>query len=223
MNQTIIQVPSVILPLIPDWLLFTGTETEGIDDLLEHTSVEFEVKHLQEKQIHITAMEVIGVTLTGAIVGGPFTIGEAVVGTVSGAGGVVIGQGATWILVASSVGIFVAGDVVAGVVSGAFINGGLVVVSGVPGNMQCWVELSPYLTTTTNLYWSAIGGGGNFLAPTAPHIEVGTGLSLAVHTIMLPWQIHSEYARLVIQTPIAADLPLSYWGLQAMVCGQGGA
>lgn len=222
MNLTIVQVPSVILPSIPDWLLFTGTETESIDDLIEHTSIEFEVKYLKEKQIHITAMEIIGVTLTGGIVGGPFTIGEAVVGATSGAVGVVIAQGATWITVANSVGIFVAADVVAGVVSGAFIDGGLVVVSGTPGNLQCWVELSPYPTTTTNLYWSAIGGGGGpVFPPTTPHIEVGTGLSLAVHTIMLPWQIHSDWARLVIHTPVAADLPLALWTCQAMICGKG--
>lgn len=222
MNLTIVQRPSVILPAIPDWLQFTGTETEAIDDLLEHTSIEFsEVKYLQEKQIHITATEVIAVVLNGAIVGGPFIIGEAVVGATSGAVGVVIAQGATWITVANSVGVFIAADVVAGVTSGAFINGGLVVVSGTPGNLWCWVELSPYPTTTTNLYWSAIGGGGGFMVPTAPHIEVGTGISLAIHTIILPWAIHSEWARLVIQTPVAADLPGAYWAVQAIISGRG--
>jgi len=153
MNQTILQVPSVILPTIPDWLQFVGTETEAVDDLVEHTSIEFEVKYLRDKTIHISAVEVVA--------------------------------------------------------------------AGIPGNLWCWVELSPYPTTISAAYWAAIGGGGGFIVPTAPLIEVGTGVTGTIHTIILPWNIHSEFARLVIQTPVAAGLPLAYWAVQAIICGQG--
>lgn len=153
MNLIVIQRPSIILPAIPDWTAFLGTETEAIDDLVEHTSIEFEVKYLQEKMIHISALEAVGV--------------------------------------------------------------------GVPGNLLCWVELSPYLTTTSADYWAAIGGGGGVFPPTAPHVEVGTGVNGAIHTIILPWAIHSENARVVIQTPVAAALPLAFWVVQAMICGKG--
>jgi len=100
----------------------------------------------------------------------------------------------------------------------------------VPGNLWCWVELSPYPSAnssywpaflpTTTAYWAAIGGGGGAIVPTAPHIEV-SGLAglpgTLIHTILLPWTIHSPWARLVIQTPVAAALPSAYWIIQAMI------
>ena len=62
-SSTVVQVPSIILPTV--WAV--GTETETIDDLVEHTSIEFPVEFLQEKQIHIVATEVA----LGAVVPGP--------------------------------------------------------------------------------------------------------------------------------------------------------
>ncbi len=101
-----------------------------------------------------------------------------------------------------------------------------VVVAGVPGNLNCWIELSP-LPSANNLMWpaplpfnpaawAAIGGGGGALAPVAPVIEVGTGVNATVHTILIPWAIHSAWARLVIQTPVAATPLTAYWILQAV-------
>ena len=52
--SVILQIGSIILPRV--WSV--GTETEDIDDLVEHTSVEFPVEYLQEKTVHITATEV---------------------------------------------------------------------------------------------------------------------------------------------------------------------
>jgi len=91
-------------------------------------------------------------------------------------------------------------------------------VVGSPGPLWAWVELSPYLTTMTGLYWAAVGGGGGTQAPTIPTIINGTGTSLTVQTTMLSWTMHSEYARLVIATP--APSATAVWLVQAMMSGK---
>lgn len=93
-----------------------------------------------------------------------------------------------------------------------------VVVALLPGPLWCWVEISPYLTTTSAAYWAAIGGGGGAIIPTAPLIEAGTGVNGTVHTMILPWQIHSPYARIVIQTPVPGAA--AGWIVQVMFSGQ---
>ena len=150
----VIQVPWIILPTF----VVLGTEVETINDLVEHTSLEFQVEYLQEKMVHIIATEVV--------------------------------------------------------------------VAGVPGNLNCWIELSP-LPSVNNLMWpaplpfnpaawGAIGGGGGiFLPPTAPVLEVGTGVNAVIHPILIPWEIHSAWARLVVQTPVSATPLTAYWILQA--------
>ena len=143
------QVPSIILPTV--WSL--GTETETVANLLEHTSLEFSVDHLQEKMVFILATEIV--------------------------------------------------------------------VFGVPGNLNCWVELSPVLSTTSALYWAAIGGGGGARPPAAPTIEVAIGVNVTVHTILIPWSVHSPFARLVIQTPVAAAPATAFWVIQAIITGKG--
>lgn len=140
-----VQVPSIILPQV--WEV--GTETEIINDLVEHTSIDIPVEQLQEKIIHVFATEVV--------------------------------------------------------------------VAGVPGNLWLWVELSPVPSATSTVYWAAIGGGGGALVPVAPTIEVATGVDGTVHTLTLPWSIHSAYARLVVQTPVAAALPAAFWMVQCLV------
>lgn len=140
-----IQVPSIILPQL--WAV--GTETEVINDLVEHTSIDIPIEQLQEKLIHIFATEVV--------------------------------------------------------------------VAGVPGNLWLWVELSPVSSLTSTVYWAAIGGGGGALVPVVPTIEVGTGVDGTVHTLTLPWAIHSPYARLVVQTPVAAALPAAFWVVQCLI------
>ena len=163
MPPVIQQVPSIILPIVHP----IGIETEDIDDLVEHTSLEFPVEYLQEKQIHITATEVA------------------------------------------------------------------LAPAAVPGNLWCWIELSPYPSAnspywpfpypTATAYWAAIGGGGGAIVPTAPLIET-SGLAGAagtlIHTIILPFSIHSPWCRVVLQTPVAAALPAAYWVVQVMVSGK---
>lgn len=139
-----VQFPSVVLPTVAP----LGTEVEAVNDDLEHTSLEFPTEFMQEKEIHITAVEAI-----------------------------------------------------------AF---------GVPGNLWCWIELSPVISTTSAVYWAAIGGGGGALVPLAPHIEVATGVNLAVHSIILPWAIYSPVARLVVQTPVPAVPMTAFWQIQSI-------
>lgn len=153
----IVQVPWIILPT----LVVLGTETETVNDLVEHTSIEFPVEYLQEKEIHILATEVV--------------------------------------------------------------------IAGAPGNLQCWVELSP-LPSINNLmwpfplpatatYWGAIGGGGGAIAPIAPLVEAATGVNATVHGILIPWAIHSAWARLVVQTPVAATPATAFWIVQVIFSG----
>jgi len=155
--MAVIQPPSIILPILSP----LGTERETVNDLVEHTSIEFPVEFLQEKEIHIIAAEVV--------------------------------------------------------------------VAGVPGNLECWVELSPFPTINSlywpaplpalAAYWAAIGGGGGALAPIAPMVEVATGVTGTVHSILIPWAIHSVWARLVIQTPVSATPATAFWIVQAIFSG----
>jgi len=157
------QAAGIILPDVSAQPFILGTETETIDDLVEHTSIEFATEYLQNKEVHIYAQEVA-------------------------------------------------------------------LAAVVPGNLLCWIELSPYPSAFSNYwpspnpistaYWAAIGGGGGAIAPTAPLTEVsglGGAAGTLVHTIILPWAIHSPWARLVVQTPVAAALPNAYWILQCMI------
>jgi len=95
-----------------------------------------------------------------------------------------------------------------------------IVAAGVPGNLWYWVEQSPYLSTSTSAYWTAIGGGGGALTPVDPAIEVATGTLYTVHTMSLAWTIHSPYIRVVVRTPIAATPTTDYWMLQVLVAGK---
>jgi len=94
-----------------------------------------------------------------------------------------------------------------------------IVVAGTPGNLWCWVELSPVDSDTSTAYWAAIGGGGGALAPTSPVIEVGTGTNGTIHTLIIPWTSHSAYARLIVQTP--SPSATAYWAVQAIFSGKG--
>ena len=106
----------------------------------------------------------------------------------------------------------------------------IVPVAGAPGNLWCWVELSPYPSANNNVwpsplpsattYWAAIGGGGGALAPVAPLVEAGLGVNAQVHGIILPWTIHSLWTRVVLQTPVAHAT--SFWVVQVTISGKGG-
>lgn len=101
------------------------------------------------------------------------------------------------------------------------------IVAGIPGNLLCWIELSPYPSTITTALWAAIGGGGGinpvtllpYIPPVAPYVEVATGIHQTPHTIMLPWSIHMPYARLVVQTPVSATPATAFWMIQAYIEG----
>jgi hypothetical protein len=102
-----------------------------------------------------------------------------------------------------------------------------VVAAGVPGPLNVWVELSPWPSAnsifwplplpTSTLFWAAIGCGGGALAPTAPYIEVGTGVNLTPHGIMIPFNEYSYWMRVVVQTP--AIVATAYWVVQVIVSG----
>lgn len=140
---------------------------EVVDDIAEHTSVEFVTEYVQDKIIYIMAIEMPAVGMVG-----------------------------------------------------------------VPGNLNCWVEISPTPSVNTvyyalplvasNLWWSAIGGGGGALPPVAPAIEGALGVSLTIHTFSLPWVLHSNYVRLVVQTPVAPapGALTAYWIVSAIYAGK---
>lgn len=96
-----------------------------------------------------------------------------------------------------------------------------IVAAGVPGPLWAWVELSPVPTTSSGAYWYAIGGGGGTLAPIAPVIIAPTGVNLTVHTFSIPWTMHSAYARLCVQTPVAGTPLTAFWTVQAIFTGKG--
>ena len=93
-----------------------------------------------------------------------------------------------------------------------------VVAAGVPGVLNCWVELSPVLTTLLGAYWGAIGGGGGAMPALSPVVEVGVGVNGRVHNILIPWTMNSPFARLVIQTPV--PVATAFWLVQALVYGE---
>jgi len=95
-----------------------------------------------------------------------------------------------------------------------------VVVAGTPGNLWCWVELSPVDSDTSTAYWSAIGGGGGALTPLSPVIEAGTGVNGTVHTFTLSWTTHSAYARIIVQTP--SPSATAFWAVQCIVAAKSG-
>ncbi len=93
-----------------------------------------------------------------------------------------------------------------------------VVTAGIPGPLNCWIELSPYLSTFSTGWWTAIGGGGGAVPPVTPVIEVGAGVDGRVHGIIIPWVLHSPYFRLVVQTP--APVATATWTVQAVITGK---
>lgn len=95
-----------------------------------------------------------------------------------------------------------------------------VLSAGVPGNLWVWVELSPYESPDATAYWAAIGGGGGALAPVAPTVLVATGVNGTEHTAILPWTIHSEWARVVVQTPVPGPAT-AIWAVQVYISGKG--
>lgn len=144
--MTLIQVPVIILPTVAP----LGTETELIDDALNHVSLEpiaedggSIVQHLYEKTAFVFAQEIV--------------------------------------------------------------------VAGIPGNLQIWIEESPYPSIITPSFWGTLG---------VPVIIVGTGVNGTIHTVPIHWNGYSPYIRAVAQTPIPAVA--AAWAVQIILAGQGG-
>lgn len=107
----------------------------------------------------------------------------------------------------------------------------IIPVGGNPGQLHCWIELSiwPTVNTTTLLwpsplpasatYWAAIGGGGGAVPPIAPDIITATGVSTTVQNLLMPFDTHSMWCRVVLQTPVPHAT--SYWVTQVLVSGKG--
>ena len=95
-----------------------------------------------------------------------------------------------------------------------------IVVAGIPGGLQIWVEESPYPSIVSAAFWGAIGGGGGAFPPIAPNILAGTGVNLAIHTLPIHWNTHSPYIRVVVQTPVPAAA--AAWAVQLIFCGKEG-
>jgi len=107
----------------------------------------------------------------------------------------------------------------------------MIPVAGNPGNLDCWVELSPWPTanTTTQLwptplpastaYWTAIGGGGGAVPPVAPDTIVATGVSTTGQGVLIPFTMHSMWCRVVLQT--TAPHATSFWVTQVLISGKG--
>ncbi len=153
----ILQVPSIILPEV--WVI--GSEQEAVNDVLAHTSIEFDVSYLHDKTIQIWATEIL-----------PF--------------------------------------------------------GGVPGPLWAWVELSPVSSTFNPAYWAAIGGGGGIqvggvpvIVPLVPVVEAAAPVHLRVHGIILPFGIHSGFARLVVWVPVAMAPAAAFWSIQAVFSAKG--
>ena len=91
-----------------------------------------------------------------------------------------------------------------------------IVAVGAPGNLLCWIEIS-----SNGVTWGAIGGGGGVLPAIVPIVEVGIGVNLTIHEILLPWAIHSVYCRIVAQCPVNAGLPGDFWAVQGWLEGKG--
>lgn len=152
-----LQIPSIILPR--SYAAGTGSlaSTETIADITEHTSIEFPVEFLQEKNIFITATELA------------------------------------------------------------------LAPAAIPRPLWYWVELSPY-PSANNTYWpEPYPISAAYWAPIAtPSIEVSLLAGAAgfiTHPLMLPWSIHSPWARVVLQTPVPAALPTAYWVVQVLFVG----
>ncbi len=101
----------------------------------------------------------------------------------------------------------------------AFVFAQEIVVAGLPGALNIWVEQSPYPTTVSGLYWSAIGGGGGFLPPVVFDTINGIGVNGTVHGLGIPWNTHAPYYRIVVQTPVPAAG--AFWAVQVLLAGRG--
>lgn len=92
----------------------------------------------------------------------------------------------------------------------AFVYAQEIVAAGVPGDLQIWVEESPYPSTIIGTFWAQLA---------VPAVIVGTGVNLTIHTIPIHWNVYSPYIRLVAQTPVL--VATAVWAVQIIYCGQG--
>lgn len=104
-----------------------------------------------------------------------------------------------------------------------------IVFAGVPGNLDVWIEMSPYPTANSTrwpapypasaMYWAARGGGGGFLPPVAPEITIaGTGVNLTPHGGYFPCPDYTYFARVCCQT--LAPVATAFWTVQILISGR---
>ncbi len=91
-----------------------------------------------------------------------------------------------------------------------FVSATEVVAAGVPGNLNVWIEISPYPTSVSVLYWAILG---------LPATIVGTGVNGTLHTVAIPWNTYSPFFRAVVQSPV--PLATATWSVQVTYAGQG--
>jgi hypothetical protein len=91
-----------------------------------------------------------------------------------------------------------------------FVSATEVVAAGVPGNLNVWIEISPYPTSVSVLYWAILG---------LPATIVGTGVNGTLHTVAIPWNTYSPFFRAVVQSPV--PLATATWSVQVTYVGQG--
>lgn len=92
----------------------------------------------------------------------------------------------------------------------AFVFAQELVVAGAPGNLQVWVEVSPYPSIISASYWAVLG---------VPVTIVGTGVNNTIHTVAIPFAAYAPYIRVVAQTAIPSLT--AAWACQIMFAGQG--
>lgn len=109
-------------------------------------------------------------------------------------------------------------------------------VTQFPGTLHVWVETCYFADTTavvngiqtagppTWSYFTAIGGGGGppFRVPLVPVVVVpeliADGQNL--HTIVIPWNMHSKWARLCVQLVAAGAGNGGYWTVLGLFSGR---
>jgi len=113
-----------------------------------------------------------------------------------------------------------------------------ITAAGIPGNLQLWIELSPFPTPTpvrddwpeeafTSWFtYAPIGGTAPILPgaaniPLAPTIVVPVGVHLTYQNVMLNYTTHQTFARLCAWDATGATLTTDRWWLQAFMTARG--
>lgn len=215
-------VPAVLdLKRFAPWLVsLTGIQAFPSANVVQRTR--YDDIRLEESTIAMPLNTVPPVRLTGVIAGGPFSPGEGLTGGVSGATGILYAQGANWIEVVVFTGVFIAADVVAGVVSAATI-GPPVAVEGAPGHVPA-LPGAWFLTAKQYLYLNFQGvlGFTGYPAlysvwaqkPTVAHKLVhGISLTTEERAISEKFGVASTVEKGLLPLPLSQQIEREYYVL----------